>query len=94
MSDLCYLSHCDRGLLNLYCLMHLTDSEAAEICNLTLCLTVRADNLSDSEFCHNRVLLAVKYLTHRNTAKACNCIGVTHLGKSGNGSLYKVVRVG
>ena len=40
------------------------------------------------------LLLAVKNLRHRDTTETCNGISVTHLGKGGDRSLHKVVRVG
>ena len=93
MCDTGCLSHGDGSLLNLYCMVHATDTEGTKVSLLTLGLTVCTDDLSDSEFCHKSILLAVKYFTHRNTAKAGNCVSVTHFGKCSDGSLHKVVRV-
>ena len=95
VSDFCKLTLGNRGLFNLYCLMHAADSETTKVCLLTCGLAVAADYLCDSKLCPNSVLLllAVKHLGHRNTTQAGYGIGVAHLGESGDGSLYKVVRV-
>ena len=95
MGDLRQHSFGDGSLLDLYGLMHATDAQATKVGLLTLGFAVAADNLSDSEFCHNRVLLlAVKNFTHRNTTESGNRISVSHACKSGDGGLHKVVRVG
>ena len=94
MGNLCKLSHGDGILLHLDCLMHAADSKAPEVVLLTPGLSVAADNLGNSEFCHNRVLLAVENLVHRDTAKSGHGVGVPHLGQGSHGSLHKVVRVG
>jgi hypothetical protein len=94
VSDLSELSHSDRILLHLYGLMHTADAKAAKVVLLTLGFSVAAYNLGNSEFCHNRVLLAVENLVHRNAAETGHGISVPHAGQGGHGSLHKVVRVG
>ena len=95
MSDLSDLTCSDRVLLDLYGLMQATESEAAEILLLTLGLAVAADDLGNLKLCHNQCPpLTVKYLVHGYATEACHCVGVAHLGQTGDGSLHKVMRVG
>ena len=45
MSHLLDHTPCNRSILYLNTLMHLADAKAAKVCNLTLGLTILADNL-------------------------------------------------
>lgn len=64
MGNLCELAAGNGSVLHLYGMMHAADAEIEKIGLLTLCLANNACYLGDSEFCHNQVLLSVKYFTH------------------------------
>ena len=94
MTDLGELAFCHRILLDLDGLVNLADTEGAEVVLLPLGGSVLAFDLSYLKLCHNCSLLSVKNFIHGNSTETGHGVGVPHLGKSGNGSLHEVVRVG
>ena len=84
----------DGSILDLNGLMHLAYTEATKISLLAGIAAILAADLCKFDFCHNPILLAVKNLSHGNTAQTGYGISVPHLGKGCDSSLDEVVGVG
>ena len=93
MTDLVKLAFSDRSLFHFDCLMDLTNSKRSQICFLPLGGTVLAYDLSYLEFCPDYCLLSVKYFVHRDSAESGDSVGISHLSKSGNSRLDKIMRI-